>query len=95
MSVAGRASCCAWRAKRGTQDGLCGLDPAEAMLQVAQQRPDVEWVHGDLASVDWHREFDLVVMTGHAFQVLVDDRSAASVAGRDPLSPHRRRPLRV
>ena len=52
---------------------LCGLDPAEAMLQVAQQRRDVEWVHGDLASVDWHREFDLVVMTGHAFQVLVDD----------------------
>ena len=52
---------------------LCGLDPAGAMLQVAQQRRDVEWVHGDLTSVDWSREFDLVVMTGHAFQVLVDD----------------------
>ena len=52
---------------------LCGLDPAEAMLQVAQQRRDVEWVHGDLNSVDWYREFDLVVMTGHAFQVFVDD----------------------
>ena len=52
---------------------LCGLDPAEAMLQVAQQRRDVEWVHGDLNSVDWSREFDLVVMTGHAFQVFVDD----------------------
>ena len=52
---------------------LCGLDPAEAMLQQAQQRRDVEWVHGDLTSVDWYRQFDLVVMTGHAFQVLVDD----------------------
>ena len=52
---------------------LCGLDPAEAMLEQARKRPDVEWVHGDLSSVDWRREFDLVVMTGHAFQVLVDD----------------------
>ena len=52
---------------------LCGLDPAEAMLQQAQKRRDVEWVHGDLASVDWYRGFDLVVMTGHAFQVFVDD----------------------
>ena len=52
---------------------LCGLDPAEAMLEQARRRPDVEWVHGDLSSVDWRREFDLVVMTGHAFQVLVED----------------------
>ena len=52
---------------------LCGLDPAEAMLDQARKRADVEWVHGDLASVDWGREFDLVVMTGHAFQVLVED----------------------
>ena len=60
---------------------LCGLDPAEAMLQVARQRPDVEWVHGDLAAVDWCSEFDLVVMTGHAFQVLVqDDQLRTSLA---------------
>ena len=52
---------------------LCGLDPAEAMLQQARKRPDIEWVLGDLASVYWRREFDLVVMTGHAFQVFVDD----------------------
>ena len=52
---------------------LCGLDPAEAMLDQARKRADVEWVHGDLASVDWGREFDLVVMTGHAFQVFVED----------------------
>lgn len=52
---------------------LCGLDPAEAMLEQARKRGDVEWVHGDLASVDWRREFDLIVMTGHAFQVFVED----------------------
>ena len=52
---------------------LCGLDPAEAMLEQARKRGDVEWVHGDLSSVDWRREFDLVVMTGHAFQVIVED----------------------
>ena len=52
---------------------LCGLDPALAMLQQAQKRRDIEWVHGDIASVDWRREFDLIVMTGHAFQVFVED----------------------
>jgi len=52
---------------------LCGLDPAEAMLDQARTRPDIEWVHGDLGSVAWDREFELVVMTGHAFQVLVED----------------------
>lgn len=52
---------------------LCGLDPAEGMLQQARKRSDIEWVLGDLASVGWIQEFDLVVMTGHAFQVFVDD----------------------
>jgi SAM-dependent methyltransferase len=52
---------------------LLGLDPADAMLDVARERADVEWVLGDLGSVEWKDEFDLVVMTGHAFQVLVGD----------------------
>jgi ubiquinone/menaquinone biosynthesis C-methylase UbiE len=52
---------------------LCGLDPADAMLDQARTRWDIEWVLGDLASVDWDHEFDLVVMTGHAFQVFVED----------------------
>lgn len=69
---------------------LCGLDPAAAMLQVARRRPDIEWVLGDLASVDWDREFDLVVMTGHAFQVFVeDDQLRASLAAiRSALAEH-------
>lgn len=52
---------------------LCGLDPALALLALARQRPDVEWVLGDAASAAWQQEFDLAVMTGHAFQVLVSD----------------------
>lgn len=60
---------------------LCGLDPAGGMLDQARKRSDIEWIHGDLASVAWDREFDLVVMTGHAFQVFVtDDELRASLA---------------
>ena len=44
------------------------------MLEQARKRSDIEWVLGDLASVAWDREFDLIVMTGHAFQVFIDDR---------------------
>ena len=52
---------------------LCGLDPAPAMLDHARQRPDIDWIVGDLRSVSWDQEFSLVVMTGHAFQVFVED----------------------
>ncbi|MGH9014187.1 MAG: class I SAM-dependent methyltransferase [Acidimicrobiia bacterium] len=52
---------------------LCGLDPAGGMLEQARKRSDIDWILGDLASVGWDRQFDLVVMTGHAFQVLVED----------------------
>jgi SAM-dependent methyltransferase len=52
---------------------LCGLDPAVGMLVQARRSSDIEWILGDLASVAWGQEFDLVIMTGHAFQVFVDD----------------------
>jgi len=52
---------------------LCGLDPADAMLAQARKRPDIEWVLGEAVSAVWDQEFDLAVMTGHAFQVLVED----------------------
>jgi SAM-dependent methyltransferase len=68
---------------------LCGLDPAPAMLALARQRTDVEWVLGDAASAGWRQEFDLVVMTGHAFQALVgdDEIRAALAAVRAALAP--------
>ncbi|MEV0697493.1 methyltransferase domain-containing protein [Saccharopolyspora sp. NPDC050389] len=53
---------------------LCGLDPAAGMLEVARARSDIEWILADLAAAPaWDQEFDLVVMTGHAFQVLLGD----------------------
>lgn len=57
----------------GHRGRLCGLDPAEAMLQQARVRSDIEWVLSDLASIAWDTAFDLVVMTGHAFQVFLTD----------------------
>lgn len=57
----------------GHRGRLCGLDPASGMIEQARRRSDVEWVLGDLTSRAWVAEFDLVVMTGHAFQVLIED----------------------
>jgi SAM-dependent methyltransferase len=65
----------------GHEGRLCGLDPAKAMLDQARQREDVIWILGDLTNVVFPVSFDLVVMTGHAFQVfLTDDQVRASLA---------------
>ena len=52
---------------------LCGLDPARGMLERARARSDIEWVLGDLPSTGWNDQFDLIVMTGHAFQAITTD----------------------
>ncbi|CAL9350248.1 MULTISPECIES: class I SAM-dependent methyltransferase [Nocardiopsis] len=68
--------------ERGHTGRLVGLDPADAMLEVGRRdRDDVEWILGDLvrgpygeeAGGPFEGEFDLVVMTGHAFQVFLTD----------------------
>ncbi len=67
--------------ERGHEGRLCGLDPDRAALGVARTRTDVEWVEGTAASMRWAAEFDLAVMTGHAFQCLVtDDEIRGSLA---------------
>lgn len=69
---------------------LAGLDPAAAMLAVARDRePTLDWHHGTLATTAFHHEFDLIVMTGHAFQVLLtdDDLRTALAAVRAALTP--------
>jgi SAM-dependent methyltransferase len=55
---------------------LVGLDPAEGMITQARRDPGVEWIRGDLGTVAFDGEFDLVVMTGHAFQVFLTDAEA-------------------
>lgn len=52
---------------------LVGLDPATGMLERARQRADIDWIQGTLTTTTFDPEFDLIVMTGHAFQVLVTD----------------------
>jgi SAM-dependent methyltransferase len=57
----------------GHRGYLCGLDPAIGMIEVARRRPDIDWLLGDLAYAHIARKFDLVVMTGHTFQVFLSD----------------------
>ncbi|MFG3013343.1 class I SAM-dependent methyltransferase [Streptomyces cinerochromogenes] len=58
----------------GHRGRLMGLDPAAAMLVQARRAcPDIEWVLGDVRVRRWQQDFDLVVMTGHAFQELLTD----------------------
>lgn len=61
---------------------VTGADPAAAMLDVARKRPggdNVEWVEGDARSLRLGKNFDLVLLTGHAFQVFLtaEDQRAA------------------
>ncbi len=62
----------------GHRGRLCGVDPAFGMIEQARKRTDIEWIHGDLSSVSFEREFDLVVMSGHAFQVFLTDDAIRS-----------------
>jgi SAM-dependent methyltransferase len=70
------------RAREAGHPGrLCGVDPDPASLRVARRRTDIEWVDGTAASMAWDNEFDLAIMMGHAFQVLIlDDEVRASLA---------------
>ncbi|MBS0472198.1 MAG: class I SAM-dependent methyltransferase [Proteobacteria bacterium] len=62
----------------GHRGRLAGLDPAPGMLAVARRRGDVEWTLGDLSTAHIAEPFDLVVMTGHAFQVFIEDAQIAA-----------------
>jgi ubiquinone/menaquinone biosynthesis C-methylase UbiE len=67
-------------AERG--HAVTGLDPAGAMLAVARRRPGgdrVSWIQGDARSAVLAERFDLAIMTGHAFQVLLEDSDVRAV----------------
>lgn len=69
-----------------------GVDPAEAMLAVARARPggaNARWIVGDVRSIRLGERFDLIVMTGHAFQVLLspEEQLAALQTMAAHLSP--------
>lgn len=53
---------------------MTGVDPAGAMLEIARGRPGgnaVRWVQANAQGLDLGEGFDLVLMTGHAFQTLL------------------------
>ncbi|PLP59897.1 SAM-dependent methyltransferase [Mesorhizobium loti] len=63
---------------------VVGVDPAGAMLDVARRRPNgekVEWVEADARTVRLGRRFDLVILTGHVFQVFLSKQDQLAVLG--------------
>lgn len=61
---------------------VVGVDPAAAMLEIARQRPQgerVNWVEADARRVRLEQRFDLVVLTGHAFQVFLTSEDQRAV----------------
>lgn len=56
---------------------VTGVDPAGAMLDVARHKPhgaEIEWVQSKAQDYKSEHLFDLIIMTGHAFQVLLEDK---------------------
>lgn len=55
---------------------VTGVDPSPAMLAIGLRKPhghEIEWVQSFAQSYQSDKLFDLIIMTGHAFQVLLDD----------------------
>ncbi len=80
---------------RGPDSLVVGVDPAAAMLAVAKHRcggAGVSWVLDDARTVRFNRRFDLVLLTGHAFQVFLtpDDQAAALTTIATHLAPNGR-----
>jgi SAM-dependent methyltransferase len=71
----GTGSMLAHARDHGHRGRLVGLDPDRAALDRARRRTDIEWLQATAAEADTRTGggFDLAVMTGHAFQVLVTD----------------------
>jgi ubiquinone/menaquinone biosynthesis C-methylase UbiE len=61
---------------------VVGAEPAVGMLEVARARPGAEavtWVQSDGQSLRLDRRFDLIYMTGHAFQALLNDADVVTL----------------
>jgi len=65
--------------RRGIE--VVGVDVDASMLAVARTKaPGLTWVHGDLATVDLGRSFDVVVLAGNVMIFLAPGTEAAVVA---------------
>jgi ubiquinone/menaquinone biosynthesis C-methylase UbiE len=55
---------------------VTGVDPSSSMLEVGRGKPHgnkIDWVQSSAQNFQSDKRFDLIIMTGHAFQVLVED----------------------
>lgn len=55
---------------------VTGVDPSAAMLEIARRKrhgEKIEWVQSRAQTYRSDKRFDLIIMTGHAFQVLLED----------------------
>lgn len=61
---------------------VTGVEPAGEMLDIARHRKGgggVTWIEGDARLLKLEQSFDLVIMTGHVFQVFLTDDDVRAV----------------
>jgi ubiquinone/menaquinone biosynthesis C-methylase UbiE len=59
---------------------VVGVDPAGAMLSIARAKTDrVNWIEADARELRLDRRFDLILLTGHAFQVFTNEADQIAV----------------
>ncbi|WP_120497204.1 class I SAM-dependent methyltransferase [Kiloniella sp. EL199] len=61
---------------------ITGVDPAQNMLDIALQRSSgnkVTWIKSDAATFTSDKRYDLIVLSGHAFQVFLSDQDIQTV----------------
>lgn len=71
---------------------VTGVDPSGSMLEVARRKPhgeSIEWVKSSAQNFVSDKLYDLIIMTGHAFQVLLEDSEVSEtfVMMRNRLKP--------
>ena len=63
---------------------VTGADPAPGMMLAARAKPDADritWVLSDATGLSLATRFDLIIMTGHVFQVFLSDDEVRAVLG--------------
>jgi SAM-dependent methyltransferase len=61
---------------------VTGADPAPGMMLAARAKPgadNINWVLSDATSLNLATRFDLIIMTGHVFQVFLSDEEIRAV----------------
>ncbi len=62
---------------------LVGVDPTAAMPDIARRQPggdQVTWINEDARTLEINCQFDLIVLTGQAVQVFLNDDDKQAVA---------------